>query len=93
VNIGSAEELTRAIARDGYTFAHADAMRDLLTGAGALSDWPAFAASWNDLALDRYMADGGRYRRRRHAVTRRLSTARSSAHRTSRTIRAATTTL
>lgn len=28
----------------------------------------AFAASWNDLALDTYMADGGRYRRRRHAV-------------------------
>jgi len=43
-------------------------MRELLIGAGALSDWPAFAASWNHLELDRYMADGGRYRRRRHAV-------------------------
>ena len=60
--------LSSAIARDGYAFVHAGEMRELLTGAGALSDWPAFAASWNNLALDRYMADGGRYRRRRHAV-------------------------
>jgi hypothetical protein len=43
-------------------------MRRELTATGLLSDWDAFAASWNDLALDRYMADGGRYRRRRHAV-------------------------
>jgi hypothetical protein len=27
--------------------------------------WPAFAVSWNDLGVDTYMADGGRYRRRR----------------------------
>ena len=30
--------------------------------------WPAFAASWNDLGPDRFMADGGRYRKRRHAA-------------------------
>ncbi|MBS2029699.1 MAG: 2OG-Fe dioxygenase family protein [Deltaproteobacteria bacterium] len=35
-----------------------------------LADWDAFVASWNDLALDTYMADGGRYRRRRHATFR-----------------------
>jgi hypothetical protein len=62
------EALANAIARDGYAFVRADAMRGHLAGAGALSDWPAFAASWNRLELDRYMADGGRYRRRRHAV-------------------------
>jgi hypothetical protein len=56
------------IARDGFAFVHGDEMRGQLTAAGPLSDWDAFAASWNDLALDRYMADGGRYRRRRHAV-------------------------
>ena len=60
--------LAGAIARDGYVFVHADEMRAVLEGAGTLADWPAFAASWNDLALDHYMADGGRYRRRRHAV-------------------------
>lgn len=32
------------------------------------SDWDGFAASWNDLGVDRYMADGGRYRRRRYAT-------------------------
>ncbi len=36
--------------------------------AGGLSDWDAFCASWNDLPRDGYMADGGRYRRRRHAT-------------------------
>lgn len=30
--------------------------------------WDAFAASWNDMTLDTYMADGGRYRRRRFGV-------------------------
>ena len=33
-----------------------------------MADWPAFAASWDDLGLDTYMADGGRYRKRRHAA-------------------------
>jgi hypothetical protein len=60
--------LTTAIARDGFAFAHAADMRARLTAAGPLSDWEAFAASWNGLALDHYMADGGRYRRRGHAV-------------------------
>ncbi len=36
----------------------------------APDDWQAFAASWNDLGPDLYMADGGRYRRRRHATFR-----------------------
>jgi hypothetical protein len=66
--LARAEPMAAAIARDGYAFVHAAEMRDQLTGAGALSDWTAFAASWNHLELDRYMADGGRYRRRRHAV-------------------------
>src|SRR5256885_14360180 len=60
--------LTSAIAQDGYVFVHAPEMRELLTASGPLGDWPAFSASWDELALDRYMADGGRYRRRRHAV-------------------------
>ena len=59
---GSATILTAAIAGDGFAFVHAGEMRDLLTSAGTLADWPAFAASWNTLELDRYMADGGRYR-------------------------------
>jgi len=31
-------------------------------------DWTTFADSWNDLPLDGFMADGGRYRRRRFAA-------------------------
>ena len=54
--------------RDGFAFAAAAPMRDALARRGSLADWDAFAASWNDLALDTYMADHGRYRRRRHAV-------------------------
>ena len=53
--------------RDGFAFVTADAMRDLLP-AQALTDWPAFAASWNDLAPDTYLAASGRHRRRRHAT-------------------------
>jgi hypothetical protein len=34
----------------------------------ALSDWPRFVESWNDLQLDTYLPDGHRYRRRRHAT-------------------------
>ncbi len=43
-------------------------MREAL-GDG-LRDWDAFAGSWDDLGLDTYMADGGRYRKRRHAAFR-----------------------
>jgi hypothetical protein len=32
------------------------------------ADWASFAASWETLELDRYMADGGRYRRRCYAT-------------------------
>ena len=68
MTIVRAVPLTSAIARDGYALVRAGEMREHLTRAGALSDWAAFAASWNDLEIDQYMADGGRYRRRRHAV-------------------------
>jgi len=61
-------DLALALADQGHVFLQGWQMRPLLEGCGALSDWEAFADSWNDLALDPYMADGGRYRRRRHAV-------------------------
>lgn len=62
------ETLTETISEAGFAFAHADEMRTALQRAGSLEDWPAFAASWDDLGLDTYMADGGRYRKRRFAV-------------------------
>jgi hypothetical protein len=57
-----------AVSLTGQGFARlsADEVRDWL-GIAALGGWDAFAASWNHLDTDEYMADGGRYRRRRHA--------------------------
>jgi hypothetical protein len=60
--------LTSRIAADGFAFMHGGDMRAVLARHGSLADWPAFAASWNDLGLDTYMADGGRYRKRRHVT-------------------------
>jgi hypothetical protein len=60
--------LVSAIARQGYALVPAATMQPLLASSGPLSDWAELGASWEDLALDTYMADGGRYRRRRHAV-------------------------
>ncbi|MFC3551273.1 2OG-Fe dioxygenase family protein [Lysobacter cavernae] len=54
--------------RDGFGFVDATAMRVLLEQAHTLDDWAAFAASWNQLAPDPYLASLGRHRRRRHAV-------------------------
>ena len=61
-------QLIEALRTDGYRFVAAPEMRAMLEQAGKLTDWPAFAASWDDLGPDTYMADGGRYRKRRHAV-------------------------
>ena len=60
------DHLAGAIAADGFAFQRRNEMRRTLDGS--LSDWASFAASWDDLGLDTYMADGGRYRKRRHAA-------------------------
>jgi hypothetical protein len=59
-----------SLARSGFVFVKGDDMRAMLEAAGSLDDLDALAASWGDLDMDTYMADGGRYRRRRHAVFR-----------------------
>jgi hypothetical protein len=65
----SLAELAGTIERDGFAFVRAPQMGAVL-GEAELRDWDAFAASWNDLGVDAYMADGGRYRRRRFAAFR-----------------------
>lgn len=60
--------LTDAIRAEGYAFVRAPEMRVLLERCGSLTDWGPFAGSWDDLGLDTYMADGGRYRKRRFAA-------------------------
>jgi hypothetical protein len=60
-------EAAASLEAAGFAFVRAPAMRAALLPAGLLG-WDGFAASWDDLGLDRYMADGGRYRRRRFAT-------------------------
>jgi hypothetical protein len=61
-------QLKSNLKEDGFAFVAAERMHALLESDESLTDWPAFAASWDDLAADHYLADHGRYRRRRHAV-------------------------
>jgi len=67
--IESVADIARLVAKDGFALVRRPAMRGVLETAG-LADWDGFAASWDDLGVDTYMADGGRYRRRRFAVFR-----------------------
>lgn len=62
------EAVNVAVSGDGFAFVEGSAMRTILEQFGSLADWTAFAESWGHLELDAYMADGGRYRRRRHGV-------------------------
>ena len=65
-----ATTLHERLASAGYAFVHAADMRAELESCGGLADWPDFAASWNDLEIDPYLAEHGRYRRRRFGVYR-----------------------
>ncbi len=66
----SATAATRPIidrlTRDGFDFVEGAAMRHLLEAAGG-TDWDGYRRSWDDLGPDRFMADGGTYRKRRFA--------------------------
>lgn len=70
MNDSTLMQLAGRIEAAGFCFAPAAEVRAILQSgdAAALSDWDAFTASWDDMPLDCYMADGGRYRRRRYAV-------------------------
>jgi hypothetical protein len=64
-------DLPAAIADQGYVPLAGPEARATFDRAGqALSgpEWARFAESWNDLRPDTFMADGGRYRLRRHAT-------------------------
>ena len=56
-----------ALRQPGFCFVSDPLMRSVLSTT-ALGAWPSFAQSWNDLVLDAYMRDEGRYRKRRHAA-------------------------
>ncbi|WP_445620513.1 2OG-Fe dioxygenase family protein [Kushneria sp. Sum13] len=65
--------LSERLERDGYLLAPAGEIAPVFHDWCAAHehrtrDHDALARYWNDLAPDRFMGDGGRYRRRRHAV-------------------------
>ncbi len=63
-------ELAEQLRLKGACRLASDATRSLLLARDerALADWDAFRGSWERMPRDRYMADGGTYRRRRHAT-------------------------
>jgi hypothetical protein len=61
--------LSSMLEEEGFVHLSAGDLLDRL-GSEARAGWSNFAKSWEDLGPDRYMADGGRYRRRRHATLR-----------------------
>jgi hypothetical protein len=61
-------DASTALAAGGFAFLDAAGSRAWLATAGGLADFDALAASWSGMARDEFMADGGRYRRRRYAV-------------------------
>jgi|SRR5436190_3697165 len=60
--------MERDMSESGFAFVGSGTMRAALAAVGTLTDWPVFAASWNDLAPDEYLNEQQRYRRRRFAV-------------------------
>jgi len=58
------QQLVTDLAQIGFAFVAAAQFKQWLCAAD-WQRWPEFAASWNNLGVDTYMADGGRYRRRR----------------------------
>ena len=67
IRLTTLDDAIERVAGTGFCFAPAGLMAPAL-GPVALAGWPAFADTWNHLETDLYMADGGRYRRRRYAT-------------------------
>ncbi|MCO6419166.1 2OG-Fe dioxygenase family protein [Siccirubricoccus sp. KC 17139] len=65
LKILEADALLQAVAGQGYALLRGQALAARLGLSAAALD--EFAASWERLETDRFMADGGLYRRRRHA--------------------------
>ncbi|MGH7159378.1 MAG: 2OG-Fe dioxygenase family protein [Acetobacteraceae bacterium] len=61
-------DLFHILVRDGFAHLPGARMQALFEAQAPLTDLSEFAASWDDLGLDTYMADGGRYRKRRFGV-------------------------
>ena len=72
------DRVCRVIAGKDFCFLSSDKTRELLRSVSEkpLEDWPEFQKSWSDLYTDGHMADGGKYRKRRHATLSALPSSR-----------------
>lgn len=61
------KEVERPLWENGFSFLKGAVTKKLLD-ENAVKSWNNFAKSWDHLGIDRYMADHGRYRRRRYAT-------------------------
>ena len=61
-------DLAREVREAGFSFRTGKNMEPLACASAVPADWESFVSSWKNLGLDLYMADGGRYRRRRFAA-------------------------
>lgn len=64
----TSDAIIASVDQSGFTFVEGAAMHVILQSCGPLTDWDAFAQSWDRLEVDTYMADGGRYRKRRYGM-------------------------
>ena len=69
-SLDSVTTLARRISDNSYVRLPAPEASRLLSDFSETAwwDWDEFRASWGRMPLDSYMADGGRYRSRRHAT-------------------------
>jgi hypothetical protein len=70
--IADVDSVCRLIAAQSYCNLAGETAHALLQErhTSVLADWQRFSESWSRLPRDGYMADGGSYRRRRHATLR-----------------------
>jgi hypothetical protein len=63
-------DIVAALSADDYLFIESGQAIDLLSSIAAtpIGNDQVFLDSWNHLEQDQYMADGGKYRKRRHAT-------------------------
>jgi len=66
--VQNARGLVAPLLQDGFVFVEAGLMRAMLGGPDNLADWSTFAASWDALEPDEYLAAVSRHRRRRFGV-------------------------
>jgi len=61
-------EIIQELKTSGFSFRSGSDVQKILNEKISVKNFDLFFASWEKLGIDRYLADGGRYRRRRFAV-------------------------